>query len=86
MCDRLVSSLGSAGVRYVRQDGEAGASVAAASFQSGPDWVDRETLYREGAYWPAAEEAPAPAGAEGFCGNAVVYPAPVGCGKRRVVV
>ncbi len=36
MCDRLVSSLGSAGVQCVRRGREAGASVAAASFQSGP--------------------------------------------------
>lgn len=86
MCDRLVSSLGSAGVQCVRQDGRQVHQWLLRHFNPAPDWVDRETLYREGAYWPAAEKPGHPAGAEGFCGNAVVYPAPVGCGKRRVVV
>ncbi|HCR3771571.1 TPA: TraC family protein, partial [Proteus mirabilis] len=58
MCDRLVSSLGSAGVQCVRQDGRQVHQWLLRHFNPAPDWVDRETLYREGAYWPAAEEAP----------------------------
>ncbi|MDS0899010.1 TraC family protein, partial [Morganella morganii] len=58
MCDRLVSSLGSAGVHCVRQDGRQVHQWLLRHFNPAPDWVDKDTLYREGAYWPAAEEAP----------------------------
>ncbi|MEY8504191.1 conjugative transfer ATPase, partial [Proteus faecis] len=58
MCDRLVSSLGSAGVQCIRQNGRQVHQWLLRHFNPAPDWVDKDTLYREGAYWPAAEEAP----------------------------
>lgn len=58
MCDRLVSSLGGAGVQCIRQNGTQVHSWLLRHFNPSPDWVDKETLYREGAYWSAANESP----------------------------
>ncbi|WP_336844127.1 conjugative transfer ATPase [Providencia rettgeri] len=56
MCDRLVSSLGGAGVHCRRQNGVQVHNWLLRHFNPSPDWVDKETLYRDGAYWSVADE------------------------------
>ncbi|QTL39115.1 conjugative transfer ATPase [Xenorhabdus budapestensis] len=58
VCDRLSSALGNAGVICVRQNGYQVHDWLLRLFNPEPDWVDKQTLYREGAYWSKQDEQP----------------------------
>ncbi|HCB0653531.1 TPA: conjugative transfer ATPase [Klebsiella pneumoniae] len=49
-CDRVVSALGGAGIRCHRQNGLQVHSWLLRMFNPSPDWVDKQTLYRQAAY------------------------------------
>ncbi|HDC0618747.1 TPA: TraC family protein, partial [Salmonella enterica] len=56
-CERLTSSLAAAGVLSVRQNGEQIHQWLLRHFNPDPDWIDKDTLYKEACYCDDAPDA-----------------------------
>ncbi|EAA9303032.1 conjugative transfer ATPase [Salmonella enterica] len=57
ICERLTSSLAAAGVLSVRQNGEQIHRWLLRHFNPDPDWIDKDTLYKEARYCDDAPDA-----------------------------
>ncbi|EBZ4144326.1 conjugative transfer ATPase [Salmonella enterica subsp. enterica serovar Kottbus] len=57
VCERLTSALSAAGVLSVRQNGEQIHRWLLRHFNPEPDWIDKDTLYREARYYDDAPDS-----------------------------
>ncbi|WP_420497836.1 conjugative transfer ATPase [Xenorhabdus khoisanae] len=56
VCDRLSSALSNAGVVCIRQNGYQIHDWLLRHFNPEPNWIEKDTLYREAAYWSKQDE------------------------------